>query len=122
LRSGHRAHAFLLLTADLVFPFLSGSFLFLSIRAASERAGIPLRSGSALAAYGFMATCCDRYENLSVLILMRNYPGQSAGVAKLTSIFTVTKFLSSAVRVILLAALGIYIFFRLRIGNVGGDA
>jgi len=69
-----------------------------------------------------MAICCDRYENLSVLILMRNYPGQSAGVAKLTFIITVTKFLSSAVRVILLTALGIYIFFRLRIGNVGGDA
>jgi hypothetical protein len=38
------------------------------------------------------------------------YPSQSIGVARLASIFTVTKFLSSGASVILLAALGIYIF------------
>jgi len=67
--AGRRAYAFLLLTLDLVFPFLYGSFLFLSIRGASRRAAIPTVWGNRLAAIGFVATCCDWLENISFLIL-----------------------------------------------------
>ena len=110
--AGRRAYAFLLLSVDLVFPFLYGSFLFLSIRGASRRAGISMRWANALASFGFIATGCDWLENISFLILMKQYPGQSIGVAKLASMFTVTKFLSSGVSVIVLAGLGIYILFQ----------
>jgi hypothetical protein len=108
--TGRKAYAFLLLTSDLVFPFLYGSFLFLSIRGASRRAGISMPWANGLASFGFIATGCDWLENISFLILMKMYPAQSIGVARLASIFTVTKFLSSGASVILLAALGIYIF------------
>jgi hypothetical protein len=108
--TGRKAYAFLLLTSDLVFPFLYGSFLFLSIRGASRRAGISMPWANRLASFGFIATCCDWLENFSFLILIKMYPSQSIGVARLASIFTVTKFLSSGASVILLAALGIYIF------------
>jgi hypothetical protein len=112
VEAGRRAYAFLLLTIDLVFPFLYGSFLFLSIRGASRKAGVSTPWASALASFGFIATCCDWLENISFLILMRKYPGQSIGVAKLASMFTVTKFLSSGVSVIVLAALGTYVVFQ----------
>jgi hypothetical protein len=107
--AGRRAYAFLLLTSDLVFPFLYGSFLFLSIRAASRRAAIPARWADRLAAFGFVATCCDWLENISFLVLLRIYPGQSIAVVKLASVFTVTKFLSTAVSLLILVFLGIYI-------------
>jgi hypothetical protein len=107
--AGRRAYTFLLLTADLVFPFLYGSFLFLSIRGASRKAGISLLWANAFAAFGYVATGCDWLENISFLILMKMYPHQSIGVAKMASMFTVTKFASSGVSVIVLAALGIYI-------------
>lgn len=110
--AGRRAYAFLLLTIDLVFPFLYGSFLFLSIRRASRRAGISKRWANALASFGFVATCCDWLENISFLVLLRMYPGQSIGVAKLASMFTVTKFVSSGVSVIVLAGLGICILIQ----------
>ena len=109
--AGRRVYAFLLLTSDLVFPFLYGSFLFLSIRGASRRAGISMLWANGLASFGFIATCCDWLENFSLLILIKMYPTQSIGVARMASIFTVTKFLSSGASVIILAALGIYIFF-----------
>ena len=112
--AGRRAYAFLLLTSDLVFPFLYGSFLFLSIRGASRRAGVSEPLANGLASVGFIATGCDWLENFSFLILMRIYPNQSIGVAKLASIFTVTKFLFSGVSVIVLAALGIYILIGAR--------
>jgi hypothetical protein len=108
--TGRKAYAFLLLTSDLVFPFLYGSFLFLSIRGASRRAGISTPWANGLASFGFIATGCDWLENISFLILIKLYPSQSIGVAKLASIFTVTKFLTSGASVIILAALGIYIF------------
>jgi hypothetical protein len=110
--AGRRAYAFLLLTVDLVFPFLYGSFLFLSIRGASRRAAIPTVWGNRLAAIGFMATCCDWLENISFLILMMTYPGQSIPIARLASVFTVTKFVSSGVSLIILIFLGIYIPIR----------
>jgi hypothetical protein len=93
--AGRKAYTFVLLTVDLVFPFLYGSFLFLSIRGSSRRAGIPIFWANRLAAIGFVATCCDWLENISFLILMRIYPGQSITVAELASVFTVTKFLST---------------------------
>jgi hypothetical protein len=40
--AGRKAYTFALLTLDLVFPFLYGSFLCLSIGGASRRAGIPI--------------------------------------------------------------------------------
>jgi hypothetical protein len=107
--AGRKAYAFLLLTSDLVFPFLYGSFLFLSLRGASRRAAIPIRRGNRLAAFGFAATCCDWLENASFLILMRTYPGRSSTIARLASLFTVTKFVSSGVSLIILAGLGVYI-------------
>jgi hypothetical protein len=110
--AGRRAYAFLLLTSDLVFPFLYGSFLFLSIRGASRRAGISMPWANALASFGFIATGCDWLENISFLILIKMYPVQSIGVAKLASIFTVSKFTSSGVCVIVLAALGTYVVFQ----------
>jgi hypothetical protein len=110
--TGRKAYAFLLLTSDLVFPFLYGSFLFLSIRGASRRAGISMPWANRLASFGFIATCCDWLENISFLILMKIYPAQSIGVARLASIFTVTKFLSSGFSVIVLAALGTYVVFQ----------
>ena len=110
--AGRRAYTFLLLTLDLVFPFLYGSFLFLSIRAASRRAGISIPLGSCLAAFGFVATGCDWLENISFLILMKMYPDKSIVVAKLASLFTLTKFLFSGGSLIVLALLGIYILGR----------
>jgi hypothetical protein len=110
--AGRRAYAFLLLTIDLVFPFLYGSFFFLSIRGASRKAGVSMCWANALASFGFIATGCDWLENISFLILLSVYPGQSIGVANLASMFTVTKFLSSGVSVIILAALWIYILIR----------
>lgn len=110
--AGRKAYAFLLLTVDLVFPFLYGSFLFLSICGASRRAGVSMRWANALASFGFIATGCDWLENISFLIFMRQYPSQSIGVAKLASMFTVTKFLSSGASVIVLVGLGIYILFQ----------
>ncbi len=110
--AGRRAYAFLLLTTDLVFPILYGSFLFLSIRGASHSAGIPARWAYRLGAVGFVATCCDWFENISFLNLIKMYPGQSIVVSKLASWFTVTKFLSSGVSLAILAALGIYILSR----------
>jgi hypothetical protein len=107
--AGRRAYAFLLLTVDLVFPFLYGSFLFLSIRGSSRRAGVPKFWANRLAAIGFVATCCDWLENISFLILMRIYPGQSNTVAKLASLFTVTKFLSTGISLLILVVLGILI-------------
>jgi hypothetical protein len=110
--SGRRAYAFLLLTSDLIFPFLYGSFLFLSIRGASRRAGISAPWANGLASFGFIATGCDWLENISFLILIKIYPRQSIGVAKLASMFTITKFLSSGISVIVLAALGTYLVFQ----------
>jgi hypothetical protein len=107
--SGRRAYTFLLLTSDLVFPFLYGSFLFLSIRGASQRAGIPMPWANGLAACGFAATCFDWLENISFLILIRTYTVESTTVAKFASMFTETKFLFSGVCLIVLAVLGIYI-------------
>jgi len=110
--AGRRAYTFLLLTSDLVFPFLYGSFLFLSIRGASQRAGIPMLWANGLAACGFAATCFDWLENISFLILMRTYPVESTAVAGFASMFTVTKFLFSGVSLIILAVLGVYIVIR----------
>ena len=110
--TGRRAYTFLLLTVDLVFPLLYGSFLFLSMRGASRRAGISVRSGNWLAAFGFVATSCDLLENFSFLLLMKMYPDNSIEVAKLASLFTVTKFLFSGGSLIVLAVLGIYILGR----------
>src|SRR5579864_2147381 len=62
--AGRNAYTFVLLTFDLVFPFLYGSFLFLSIRGSSRRAGIPIFWANRLAAIGFVATCCDWLENI----------------------------------------------------------
>ena len=107
--AGRRAYASLLLTVDLVFPFLYGSFLFLSIQGASRRAAIPTVWGNRLAAIGIMATCCDWLENISFLILIMTYPGQSIPIARLASVFTATKFVSSGVSLIILVFLGIYI-------------
>jgi hypothetical protein len=107
--AGRRAYAFLLLTVDLIFPFLYGSFLFLSIRGASRRAAIPVRWANGLAAAGFVATACDWLENILFLSLMRIYPARSIAVAKLASFFTETKFLFSGVSLIILVVLGIYI-------------
>jgi hypothetical protein len=107
--NGRRAYAFLLLTCDLVFPFLYGSFLFLSIRMAAQRAGISGAWSSRLAACGYAATGFDWLENLSFLFLMRIYPGESIPVARLASLFTVTKFSFFGASVIILAGLGIYI-------------
>jgi len=120
--AGRKTYAFLLLTSDLVFPFLYGSFLFLSIRGASRRAAIPVVWGNRLAAFGFAATCCDWLENISFLILMRTYPSQSIVVARLASLFTVTKFLVSGICLIILSALGIYILFLPKTRRVGGGA
>ena len=118
--AGRRAYAFLLLTVDLVFPFLYGCFLFLSIRGASRRAGISVRWANGLAAFGFVATCCDWLENISFLDLMRVYPGQCINVAKLASTFTVMKFLSSGISVVVLALLGICVFLRTLMSRVNG--
>ena len=120
--AGRKAYAFLLLTVDLVFPFLHGSFLFLSIRGASRKAAIPLVWANRLAAIGFVATCFDWLENISFLILMRTYPSQPITVTKLASLFTVTKFLSSGISLIILSALGIYILFLPKTSRVGGGA
>jgi hypothetical protein len=108
--TGRRAYTFLLLTSDLVFPFLYGSFLFLSIRMVTRRAGFPARRANGLAACGIAAACFDYLENISFLILMKEYPGQPIIVARLASLFTETKFLLSGVCLTILAALGIYIF------------
>lgn len=113
-QAGRRTYEFLLLTSDLVFPFLYGSFLFLSIRGASRRAGVSILWANALASFGFIATGCDWLENISFLILMRMYPRQSLGVAKLASMFTVTKFLASGISIAVLAFLGIYILIGTR--------
>lgn len=113
--AGRTAYAFLLLTVDLVFPFLYGSFLFLSIRSVSRKAGMPVHWANRLAAFGFLATCCDWLENISFLILIGAFPGQPIIVARVASLFTVTKFLATGVSLIILAALGIYILFRARI-------
>ncbi len=110
--AGRKAYTFLLLTSDLVFPFLYGSFLFLSIRGASQRAGVPIRWANGLGACGFAATCFDWLENASFLILMRNYPVESTTIAKLASLFTVTKFLFSGMSLIILAVLGIYLLSK----------
>jgi hypothetical protein len=107
--AGRRAYTFLLCTVDLVFPFLYGSFLFLSIQRVSRRAAVPVHWANRLAAFGFVATCCDWLENISFLILMRDYPGQSIAVARLASLFTVTKFLASGVSLVILVILGICI-------------
>jgi len=116
--AGRRAYAFLLLTIDLVFPFLYGSFLFLSIRGASRKAAISMIRGNCLATFGLVATCCDWLENFSFLILMMMYPGQSITVAKLASLFTVTKFLSTGVSLLILVVLGICILREaLRLGD-----
>jgi hypothetical protein len=110
--AGRRAYAFLLLTSDLVFPFLYGSFLFLSIRGAARRAAIPMLWANRFAAFGFVATCCDWLENISFLILMRTYPSQPAVGAKLASLFTETKFVSFGISLIILVVLGIYILIE----------
>jgi hypothetical protein len=110
--AGRRAYTFLLLTVDLVFPFLYGSFLFLSIRGALRKAAIPTHWANRLSALGFVATCFDWLENISFLMLMRIYPGQSITLAKLASLFTVTKFLFSGGSLIVLAVLGSYILTR----------
>jgi len=120
--AGRKAYTFLLLTSDLVFPFVYGSFLFLSIRGASRRAGISTRWANGLAAFGFGATCCDWLENASFLVLIRTYPGQSITVARLGSFFTETKFLSSGVSVIVLAVLGIYILLQMGLRKVSDSA
>jgi hypothetical protein len=118
--AGRRAYAFLLLTSDLVFPFLYGSFFFLSIRGASRRAGVSVPWANGLASFGFIATGCDWLENISFLILIWMYPAQSIGVAKLASMFTVAKFLCSGVSLTVLAALGICIPFRSRMIRMNG--
>jgi hypothetical protein len=118
--AGRRAYSYLLLGVDLVFPFLYGSFLFLSIQGASRRSGIQIVWGNRLAAFGFVATCCDWLENISFLILIRAYPGQSSLIARLASLFTVTKFISTGVCLIILAALGIYILTQVRTRRGGG--
>ena len=110
--AGRRAYTFLLLTSDLVFPFLYGSFLFLSIRRVTRRTGFPARWSNGLAACGITAACFDYLENLAFLILINEYPSQSSIVARLASFFTVTKFLFSAASLIILATLGIYILGR----------
>ena len=109
---GRRAYTFLLLTTDLVFPFLYGSFLFLSIRMVARRAAIAVARGNWLAVCGLAAASFDYLENFSFLILMKKYPGQSTVVARLASLCTVTKFLFSGVSLIILAVLGVYIFIR----------
>jgi hypothetical protein len=110
--AGRRAYTFLLLTSDLVFPFLYGSFLFLSIRGASQRAGISMLWANGLGSCGFAATCFDWLENVSFLFLIRTYPAESITIAKLASLFTVTKFLFSGMSLIILAVLGIYILSK----------
>ena len=112
--SGRRAYAFLLLTIDLVFPFLYGSFLFLSIRSASNKAGIPAVWANGMAAFGYFAAGCDWLENFAFLRLMETYPGQSATLVTLASGFTVMKFVFSACSLAILAALGVLLIFRSR--------
>jgi hypothetical protein len=110
--TGRRAYAFLLLTSDLVFPFLYGSFLFLSIRRVAERAGTPALWAKWLEGCGLAAACFDWLENISFITLMRIYPVESTRVAKLASSFTVTKFVFSGVSLLVLAILGTYILFK----------
>lgn len=110
--AGRNAYRFLLLTIDLIFPFLYGSFLFLSIRWAASSASISVFWGNRLAAIGYIATCCDWLENVSFLILMRDFPRLPTVLAKLASGLTVTKFLASGISVGILAVLGTYILFR----------
>jgi hypothetical protein len=110
--AGREAYRFLLLTIDLIFPFLYGSFLFLSIRWAAGRAAVSVSWGNRLAVIGYVATCCDWLENVSFLILMKGYPRLPTVLAKLASGFTVTKFLASGISLGILAVLGTYILFR----------
>jgi hypothetical protein len=112
--SGRRAYAVLLLTIDLVFPFLYGSFLFFSIRAASTKAGIPMTSATGMAGFGYCATCCDWLENFAFLRLMKIYPSQFAALVKLASGFTVMKFVFSGCSLAILSALGVLLLFRAR--------
>ncbi|HLJ16094.1 MAG TPA: hypothetical protein VKV15_16470 [Bryobacteraceae bacterium] len=109
--AGRRAYRFLLLTIDLVFPFLYGSFLFLSIRGASRRASISAAWANGLAAFGYLATLCDWLENACFLFLIRDYPSQPTMVVNLASKFTVIKFTSSGFCLAVLVVLGIYILF-----------
>jgi hypothetical protein len=110
--AGRRAYAFLLLTVDLIFPFLYGYFLFLSLQAVSLRAGFSTRWAGRIAAIGFVAAACDWMENISFLILMRIFPGQSITVTKIGSFFTMTKFLLSGVSVLTLVVTGIWVLWN----------
>jgi len=112
--SGRRAYAFLLLTIDLVFPFLYGSFLFLSIRGVANKAGIPTVWANGLAAFGYFAMGCDWLENFAFLRIMETYPGQSVTLVTLASGFTVMKFVFSGCSVTILAGLGVFLLFRSR--------
>jgi len=112
--AGRRAYAFLLLTCDLVFPFLYGSFLFLSIWAVSRKAGVTELWAAAFAGCGYVATVFDWMENISFLDLIWNFPRESTGVARLASFFTVSKFFFSGVSLVVLAVLGIYVLGKSR--------
>lgn len=112
--AGRRAYAVLLLTLDLLFPFLYGSFLFLSLRAVSLWAGFSTRWAVRLGAIGFAAAVCDWLENICFLILMGVFPGQPAAVARVASLFTVTKFALSGISVVTLLVVGICALCRVR--------
>jgi hypothetical protein len=120
--AGRRAYRFLLLTIDLAFPFLYGSFLFLSIRGVSRRAAIPAGWASGLAAFGYLATLCDWLENACFLILIRDFPRQPTTVVNLASKFTIIKFASSGFSLGVLVVLGIYILLRTALRRPVADA
>jgi hypothetical protein len=111
-RAGRKAYAVLLLTLDLLFPFLYGSFLFLSLRAVSLGAGFSKRWAGRLGGIGFAAAVCDWLENICFLSLMGEFPGQSVPVARVASFFTVTKFLLSGISVVALLVVGIFALCR----------
>ncbi len=111
--TGRRAYATLLLTLDMLFPFLYGSFLFLSLRSVSLGAGFSKRWAGWLGGMGFAAAGCDCLENVCFLSLMAVFPGQSVPVARAASFFTVTKFLLSGISVVALLVVGIYVLYRM---------
>jgi hypothetical protein len=111
--AGRRIYTILLLSLDVAFPLLYGSFLYLAIKRIYSGLGASPVWVKVLGACPLLAMACDLSENVSLAWLMHLYPQVDTTLARVANVFTLSKWGFSLLSVVcVLIGLAVSLFHR----------
>lgn len=113
--SGRAAYRTFLLTLDTGFPLLYSSALALSIRVLLRLAAPKLARASILYLLPLLAGLLDYMENVSMLLVLSNYPGRLDTIAAIAGCLTSGKWSLSFISLTILAIAAVMALWRRRI-------